>query len=91
MKGILRGIEAARRKEPYKLVTKRFSVPWHGSRYDRAIPTAADIPNQAINCAATAVQAAAAIAITSLLALPQLGFIHEESRPRPVHDRKDSK
>lgn len=51
-------------KETYKLVVKRLSVPWHGCGYDRADPTAADIPNQAINHIATAVQAAATIAVT---------------------------
>ena len=86
---ILRGIEGARMKETYKLVAKRFSVPWHGRRYDRANPTGADVPNQAINHAATAVQAAAAIAVTSLSALPQLGFIHEESDQAFVLDIAD--
>ena len=61
------------------LIANRFGVQWRGRRYDRANPTAADLANQSINHAATAVQAAAAIAVTSLSALPQLGFIHEES------------
>ena len=51
--------------------------------------TAADFANQAINHAATAVQAAAAIAVTSLSALPQLGFIHEESDQAFVLDIAD--
>jgi len=50
---------------------------------------AADIPNQALNHAATAVQAAAAIAVQSLAALPPLGFIHEDSGQSFVLDIAD--
>ena len=85
----LRGIEGARMKESYRLVANRFGVQWRGRRYDRANPTAADLANQAINHAATVVQAAAAIAVTSLSALPQLGFIHEESDQAFVLDIAD--
>ena len=46
---------------------------------DRANPLAADIPNQAINHASVAVTSAAVIAVISVGAIPQLGFIHEHS------------
>lgn len=85
----LRGIEGARMKESYRIVANRFGVQWRGRRYDRANPTATDLANQAINHSATAVQAAAAIAVTSLAALPQLGFIHEESDQAFVLDIAD--
>ena len=85
----LRGIEGARMKESYRITANRFGVQWRGRRYDRANPTTTDIANQAINHAATAVQAAAAIAVTSLAALPQLGFIHEESDQAFVLDIAD--
>ena len=75
----LRGIEGARMKEAYRLVAQRFGIEWHGRRYDRGDPQAADLPNQAINHAATFVEAAADIAVASVGALPPLGFIHEES------------
>ena len=45
----------------------------------QADPLAADIPNQAINHASTAVTAAAVIAVIAVGAIPQLGFIHEQS------------
>ena len=86
---VLRGIEGARMKETYRITAQRFNIRWEGRRYDRANPTAADTPNQAINHAATAVQAAAAIAVTSLSALPQLGFIHEDSDQAFVLDIAD--
>ena len=75
----LRGIEGARMKEAYRLVAQRFGIEWHGRRYDRDNPQAADLPNQAINHAATFVEAAADIAVASVGALPPLGFIHEDS------------
>ena len=75
----LRGIEGARMKESYKLAAQRFGVEWHGRRYDRQNPDAADLPNQALNHAATFVEAAADLAVAAVGALPPLGFIHEDS------------
>lgn len=76
---VLRGIEGARMKETYRLLSQRFGIDWKGRRYDRHDPDAADIPNQAINHAATAVEAAAAVAVAVVGAIAQLGFIHEDS------------
>jgi CRISPR-associated protein Cas1 len=75
----LRGIEGARIKESYKLAAQRFGITWNGRRYDRQNPNADDLPNQAINHAATFVEAAADIAVAAVGALPPLGFIHENS------------
>jgi CRISPR-associated protein Cas1 len=85
----LRGIEGARVKNFYKLMAEKYGVRWSGRHYDRTDPGAADLPNQAINHAATAVQAAAAIAVQSLAALPPLGFIHEDSGQSFVLDVAD--
>ena len=86
---VLRGIEGARVKESYRLVAERFGVVWRGRRYDRSAPSFADAANQAINHASTAVQAAAAIAVTCIAALPALGFIHEDSDQSFVLDVAD--
>lgn len=86
---MLRGMEGARLKRTYELTAQRFGVPWHGRRYDRNNPTAADIPNQAINHAASAVEAAAAIAVAATGTIPQLGFIHEDSGQSFVLDIAD--
>lgn len=86
---VLRGIEGARVKEHYKLAAQRFGIPWNGRRYDRARPDAADLPNQAINHAASAVEAAAAIAVAATATIPQLGFIHEDSGQSFVLDIAD--
>lgn len=76
---VLRGIEGARLKETYRLTAEKFGVPWEGRRYDRANPGATDVPNQAINHAATFVEAAADVAVAAVGAIPPLGFIHEDS------------
>ena len=75
----LRGVEGARMKRSYRNLAQRYGVPWHGRRYDRNNPLTADIPNQAINHASVAVTSAAVIAVISVGAIPQLGFIHEHS------------
>jgi CRISPR-associated protein Cas1 len=85
----LRGIEGARVKEMYKITAERFGVAWYGRQYDRANPNAADLPNQAINHAASAVEGAAAIAVTATATIPQLGFIHEDSGQSFVLDIAD--
>ena len=75
----LRGIEGARMRRTYQNLAQRYGIVWRRRLYDRANPLAADIPNQAINHASVAVTAAAVIAVTSVGAVPQLGFIHESS------------
>ena len=75
----LRGIEGARMKEAYRLAAQHAGIAWSGRHYDRSDPLSADLPNQALNHAATFVEAAADIAVAAVGALPPLGFIHEES------------
>ena len=86
---VLRGIEGARMKQTYRLIAQQVGVDWRGRRYDRANPNAADLPNQALNHAASAVEAAAAIAVASTGAIPQLGFIHEDPGQSFVLDISD--
>ena len=85
----LRGIEGARVKTIYRLMADKYGIEWNGRHYDRNNPNLTDVPNQAINHAATAVQGAAAIAVQSLAAIPQLGFIHEDSGQAFVLDIAD--
>lgn len=86
---VLRGIEGARMKESYKLIAQRIGVRWEGRRYDRTNPNSADEANQALNHAASAVEAAAAIAVACTGTIPQLGFIHEDSGQSFVLDIAD--
>ena len=75
---VLRGIEGSRMKESYALWATRLNIEWNGRRYNRADPEGADLPNQGLNHAATATEAAAAIAVSATATIPQLGFIHED-------------
>lgn len=85
----LRGIEGARMKAAYRLAAEKFGIAWNGRRYDRDNPNATDIPNQAINHAASAVEAAAAIAVAATATIPQLGFVHEDSGQSFILDIAD--
>lgn len=86
---VLRGIEGARMKESYRLAATSVGINWDGRRYDRGDPMAADLPNQALNHAASAVEAAAAIAVAATATIPQLGFIHEDAGQSFVLDIAD--
>ena len=86
---VLRGIEGARMKQSYRLIAKQIGVEWKGRHYDRASPDAADLVNQALNHASSAVEAAAAIAVASTGTIPQLGFIHEDPGQSFVLDIAD--
>ena len=85
----LRGIEGARMKRTYKLMASKFGIEWRGRRYDRTRPMENDSPNQALNHASSAVEAAAAIAVTATATIPQLGFIHEDPGQSFVLDISD--
>ncbi len=76
-------------RESYKLIAARVGIEWKGRRYDRSRPDLADLPNQALNHAATAVEAAAAIAVTATATIPQLGFVHEDPSQSFVLDIAD--
>ena len=86
---VLRGIEGARMKETYALQARKIGIEWRGRRYDRANPNAADLPNQALNHVSSAVEAAAAIAVSATATIPQLGFIHEDPGQSFVLDVAD--
>ena len=76
---VLRGQEGARIKRSYQIAARRHGVPWGGRNYDRMNPSAGTLPNQALNHAASAMTSAASVAVASVGAVPQLGFIHERS------------
>jgi len=75
----LRGMEAARMRAAYGAMAKRFGIEWTRRNFDRERPNDADEPNQAVNHAATAVYACATVATYAVAAIPQLGFLHEDS------------
>jgi len=75
----LRGMEGARVRATYKSQAKLHGIQWRGRKYDRQNPDESDPPNQAINHVAVAMRAAAQVAVAVSGAIPQLGFIHEDS------------
>ncbi len=75
----LRGIEGARMRAAYQRIAEVYGIEWRARRYDRGEPELADLPNQAINHAATVMEAAASIAVAATGTIPQLGFIHEDA------------
>ena len=85
----LRGMEGARSRRTYQLIAKRYDIEWNGRKYDRSNPGSSDPPNQSLNHVATAVYAAASVAVASVRAIPQLGFIHEDSGDAFVLDVAD--
>jgi CRISPR-associated protein Cas1 len=86
---VLRGQEGARIKRAYQLAAERHGISWSGRNYDRANPEAGDLANQAINHAGSAMTAAAAVAVAATGAIPQLGFVHEDSGQSFVLDIAD--
>lgn len=86
---VLRGIEGARVRSLYGQLAAKYGVEWNGRNYDRSDPAGTDEINQAINHAASAVEGAAAIAVTATATIPQLGFIHEDSGQSWVLDIAD--
>ena len=86
---VMRGIEGARMKETYRLTAAQFGIRWRGRRYDRSRPSSGDLPNQALNHCSSAVEAAAAIAVSATATIPQLGFIHEDPGQSFVLDVAD--
>ena len=76
-------------KKSYANIALQYGIQWKGRRYSRQNPNASDIPNQALNHAASAVEGAAAIAVTATATIPQLGFIHEDSGQSFVLDVSD--
>ena len=75
----LRGIEGARMKVIYQRLAEQHGLRWHGRRYDRNDPESADVANQAINHASSAVEGAALAAVAATGTLAEIGFIHEDS------------
>ena len=75
----LRGVEGSRSRVLYKAYARQHGVPWRGRRFDRTKPGSDDDANSALNHASVAVRAAAQLATAVAGAIPQLGFVHEES------------
>lgn len=85
----LRGMEGIRARRMYERMAQRFGVEWAGRQFDRDDPSATNAINTAINHASSAVVASAHVATAIVGAIPQLGFIHEDSGKSFVLDIAD--
>ena len=89
----LRGMEGARMKVIYQRLAERHGVRWQGRRYDRNDPESADVANQAINHASSAVEGAALTAVAAT-GDPRRDRIHSrglQQRVRPGRIRSVSR
>ena len=85
----LRGIEGARMKESYRQIANKIGIEWQGRNYDRENPEKTDCPNQALNHASSALEGAAAVAVSATATIPQLGFLHEDPGQSFILDISD--
>lgn len=82
----LRGMEGARIREAYRHFSQANGIKWD---VPRSVERGTGEANTALNYAADAVYAAAAIAVYTTAMIPQLGFIHEDSGRAFVLDVAD--
>ena len=82
----LRGLEGARIREAYHHFSQANGIRWN---VPRSVERGTGDANTALNYAADAVYAAAAIAVYVTATIPQLGFVHEDSGRAFVLDVAD--
>lgn len=82
----LRGLEGARIREAYRHFSQAAGINWD---VPRSVKQGTGDANAALNYAADAVYAAAAIAVYTTATIPQLGFVHEDSGRAFVLDVAD--
>jgi CRISPR-associated protein Cas1 len=85
----LRGIEGARVKESYKLIAKRYKVPWKGRNYNVKDWNAGDIANKCISAATSCLYGITEAAILAAGYAPAIGFIHTGKPLSFVYDIAD--
>lgn len=85
----LRGIEGSRVKETYKLMAKKYKVPWKGRKYDVKDWEAGDIANRCISAATSCLYGITEAAILAAGYAPAIGFIHTGKPLSFVYDIAD--
>lgn len=85
----LRGIEGARVKELYKLIAKRYRVPWSGRKYDVKDWDSGDMPNRCISAATSCLYGITEAAVLAAGYSPAIGFIHTGKALSFVYDIAD--
>ncbi len=85
----LRGIEGARVREMYKVLSKQFGVSWNGRNYDVKAWEAGDIPNRCLSAATACLYGITEAAILAAGYAPAVGFIHTGKPLSFVYDIAD--
>lgn len=85
----LRGIEGARVRATYKLLSERHGVKWQARRYDQQEWDAADIPNRCLSAATACLYGIAEAAVLAAGYAPAVGFIHTGKPLSFVYDVAD--
>lgn len=85
----LRGIEGARVRETYKLLSRQYGVQWRARNYDRNQWDAADIPNRCLSAATACLYGITEAAVLAAGYAPAVGFIHTGKPLSFVYDIAD--
>lgn len=85
----LRGIEGARVRQTYAALAKRYSVKWHGRKYDPKDWEKGDVVNQCISAATSCLYGITEAAILAAGYAPAIGFIHSGKPLSFVYDIAD--
>jgi CRISPR-associated protein Cas1 len=85
----LRGIEGARVRETYKLLARKYGVPWKQRNYDVADWDAGDLPNRCLSAATSCLYGITEAAVLAAGYAPAIGFIHTGKPLSFVYDVAD--
>lgn len=85
----IRGHEGVRVRNTYKIMSRRYGVPWRGRRYDRGSWEKTDPVNRALSAANALLNGICHAAIVSGGFSPGLGFIHTGKQLSFVYDVAD--
>lgn len=85
----LRGLEGVRIREAYKLMAKKYGIPWKGRNYNPDLWDKADELNIALSTANVCLYSLCHAAIVTLGYSPALGFVHTGKQMSFVYDIAD--
>lgn len=85
----LRGIEGARVREMYRLMSARYGVRWDGRNYDPHDWSGADLVNRCLSAATAALYGVTEAAVLAAGYAPAIGFLHTGKPQSFVYDIAD--
>ena len=85
----LRGIEGARVREMYKLISRKYGVEWKARNYDTQEWDKGDLPNRCLSVATSCLYGVTEAAVLGAGYAPAVGFIHTGKPLSFVYDVAD--